>query len=91
MANAKKDDNGFPTMMGISCVDGITPVRITFNPSGGGMKVDSTTVISVVPSSVFQHMDDNDYPIRTGVSSVDGVTVLPWYVNPADGSVLIEP
>lgn len=90
MAVAKKDDNGFPTIIGISCVDGVTPVKVQFNPSNGGMKIDGITVISFVPSSIQANMhDDNDYPIAKGVSSSDRKTVFPWYVNPATGAVLV--
>ena len=88
--NSRKDDNGYPTMIGISCVDGITPIRIQFNPANGGMKTDTTTVISFVPSSVFPAKDDNDYPICKGVSSADKKTILPFYVNPLTGAVLTD-
>lgn len=89
MANAKKDDNGYPTMIGISCVDGVTPVRIKRNASNGGLLVDSTTVISVTPAYTTQ-VDDNDTPVSKAVSSTNSNAILPLYVNPATGAVLIE-
>lgn len=91
MAGAKKDDNYFPTMFGVSCVDGITPVRIQFDSATGGMLVDVNTIISFTPtaSQALLH-DENDYPCQKGVSSVDGTTVLPWYVNPSNGAVLAD-
>lgn len=86
---AQRDDNGSPTMLGISCVDGITPIRIQFSPLGGGMKIDGTTVISVVPSSVISK-DGNGANIMRGVSSSDSSVILPFYVNPSTGAVLID-
>lgn len=89
MANAQKDDNGYPTIIGISCVDGITPVQVVFNSTNNGMMRDTTTVISVVPQEIKQ-LDDNSVPIAKGVSSADLKTILPWYVNPATGAVLTD-
>lgn len=90
MATAQKDDNGYPCWTGISCVDGITPIRIKFDDVSGGMLIDTTTVISVVPSSTFPKTDANDQPILKGVSSSNGNTVLPVYVNPTTGAVLAD-
>lgn len=91
MTVTKKDDNGFPTMFGISCVDGVTPVRIKFNSSNGGMLLDTATVISFVPdpSQALIH-DDNDFPVMKGVSSTNHSVILPWYVNPTNGAVLAD-
>lgn len=86
--STKKDDNGYPVWFGISCVDGITPTAIKWNPSNGGMLIDTTTVISVVPSSTFKHKNENGYPPVMGVSSSDSSVVLPFYVVPTTGAVL---
>lgn len=88
MADITKDDNGYPTAFGLSSTDGVTPVRIKFNPSNGGMKVDTTTVISFTPA-MRTATDQNDQPVSKAVSDVDGV-VLPIYVEPATGAVLID-
>ncbi len=88
--NAKKDDNAYPTVFGLSCVDGTTPVRITFDSTTRGMNVDSTTVISFTPSTTFLHKDDNAMPIAKGVSSTDSTKILPWYVVPSTGAVLVD-
>lgn len=85
---SQKDDNGSNTVFGISCVDGVTPIKIQFTPPGF-MKTDTTTVISVVPKEITQ-LDGNSVPVAKGVSSVDKKTILPWYVNPATGAVLIS-
>lgn len=88
--NARKDDNDFPTIFGLSCVDGVTPVRVTFNASNGGMNYDTTTVISFTPSSTFPQVDDNSMPIAKGVSSTNPNVILPWYVVPSTGAVLVQ-
>lgn len=90
MSVSKKDDNGYAAWCGISCVDCVTPTRITIDPVTKGMMFDNMTVISCTPSSTFQHNDDNGYPVISGVSSTDSNTVLPLYVNPSDGSVLVD-
>lgn len=89
MSNAKKDDNGYPSIFGMSCVDGITPIRIALNASNGGVKIDTMTTTSFTPFSVSK-MDDNGYPMAKGVSSLNGSIILPWYVNPSTNALLIE-
>lgn len=89
MADARRDDNNVPTWLGISCVDGVTPVRIVINPSNSGVKVDTTTVISVTPAYVGSR-DSNQVPVKYGVSDADGSVMLPIYVEPTTGAVLID-
>lgn len=88
--NSRKDDNDYPTIFGVSCVDGLSPVRITLNSSAHGMLIDTATVISVVPSVNFPDVDDNSMNVAKGVSSTDSTKVLPWYVNPTNGAVLVD-
>lgn len=90
MSNAQLDDNSKTAIFGISCVDGVTPVRIAFNASNGGMKIDTITVISIVPTPVGG-IDENGRVVAKGVSSTDSSVILPWYVNPATNAVLVEP
>ena len=80
----QRDDNGYPSWAGLSCVDGVTIVPIQFT-AANEMKIDTVTVISVVPT---HHNSGGQTPIKTGVSSVDKKTVLPFYVNPSTGAVL---
>lgn len=88
MANAKKDDNGYAAWTGLSSTDGITPVRITINPSDGGMMIDTATVIGFTPRNCSVN-DANSVPTKTGISSTDATKIIPVYVNPATGAVLI--
>lgn len=86
----KKDENSITARFGISCVDGVTPVPILVTPAGL-VKVDNTTVISFVPSTVQATIRDaNQATPMCGVSSADGSTVLPVYVNPANGAILVD-
>lgn len=86
---AQKDDNGYPSWAGISCVDGVTVVPITFHSANNAMNIDTTTVISVVPRAIVNN-DGNDYPVCKGVSSTNSKIILPFYVNPATGAVLAD-
>lgn len=88
-ATTQKDDNGYPTIFGLSCIDGVTPIKIKFNPATGGMKTDATTVISVTPT-MKTAKDGNGFPVAKGVSSSDSNAVLPWYVVPSTGAVLVD-
>lgn len=86
---AQKDDNGYSSLAGISCVDGVTVVPITFNATNRGMTVDTTTVISVTPKAIT-NKDADDFPVAKGVSTTNSKVVLPWYVNPTTGGVLMD-
>ena len=87
MSNTQKDDNDYPAIFGISCIDGTTPTRIAFNAATGAMKVDQVTVTSFTPFSPPK-VDGNSQPVAKALST-DGVTVLPWYVNPSTNAVLV--
>lgn len=88
-ATALKDDNAYPAIYGLSCVDGVTPIRIKFNSTHGGMLVNNTIAISVTPT-MLTATDGNDQPVAKGISSSDSSVVLPWYVDPATGAVLVD-
>jgi len=38
--NAERDDNNVPTMLGISSVDGVTPVPIEVDPINWALRVE---------------------------------------------------
>ncbi len=89
MANAQLDDNSQACIYGLSCEDGVTPIRIAFSGTNGGMKVDFTTPVLVTPSMV-REMDQNSRPVARGTSISDDNAVLPWYVVPATGAVCVD-
>ncbi len=39
MGNAKRDQNNTPSILGVSSVDGVTPVVIQADPVTGAMKI----------------------------------------------------
>lgn len=80
----QRDDNGYPSWAGISCVDGTTIVPIKFN-AAHEMLIDTITVISFTPTPIE---NAGQTPFKQGVSSADKKTVLPFYVNPSTGAVL---
>ncbi len=89
MANARKDDNSYPAWIGLSYIDGITPIRIKVNPHNGAMIVDKTHTISFTPKPVAG-TDANHVHTIVGVSFDDQNMIVPLYVDPVTGGVLIE-
>lgn len=87
-----RDDNDCPIIWGVSHIDGVTPVQVTFNPSTRVMSVDSTTTILFNPATVPNTLvvPDN-IKLATATSSADNTTIRPWVVNAATGAVLIAP
>lgn len=84
----QKDDDYRGAIFGISCVDGVTPVKIMCD-SQGYIFLDTTTVISIVPKEITQ-IDGNSVPVAKGVSSGNSKIILPFYVNPNTGAILAE-
>ena len=88
MAQAPRDDNGVPAWLGLSSVDGVTPVPIQIDSVTGGMKIDTMSTISFSPIDVAGRDQNN---VETVLAQTEGdTTVLPIYVNPATGGVLID-
>lgn len=87
---AGKDDNGAPIIFGVSHVDGITPVKIEFDPMTREMLVDSTTTIQFNPSINVNQNPLNYFPFAKATSIADNKTVRPWVVNASTGAVLVE-
>ncbi len=85
-----KDDDGFPTIFGVSDLDGVTPIKIQFNPSTRAMLIDKTTSISFSPTLVTNQDVNKAYPFAKATSSADDITVLPWVVNHSTGGVLVD-
>lgn len=86
---AAVDDNGVPVIYGVSHLDGVTPVRIRFNPANQrAMKVDNTTSIAFDPL-INASRTNNDGPLAKATSSADDSTTRPWVVNATTGAVLI--
>jgi hypothetical protein len=86
--NAKRDQNGIPTLIAALNTDGTTIVNVRVNPTNHGLKVnDDTTGSDFGPVNALR--DENSVCIGMGVSSADLVTPVPIYATSA-GSLLIN-
>lgn len=89
MANAARDNNSEPTLLGTSSADGTTPIRVRVNPSTGAMQVNDAITGSNLSGNIAAR-DSNNIPVLMGVSSVDGVTPTPIYADATTGELLID-
>lgn len=90
MANeqAKKDENGVSTLLGVLNSDGSTTIRVKANSSNHALKVsDASTGSDNGPTNAKR--DDNNVPTLLAVSSVDGVTPVVVYAD-SNGNLLID-
>jgi len=88
MANAPRDNNYVPVLMGVLNTDGTTLVPIAVSSTSNGVKFDLSATISFTPSSIALR-DANNVTILMGVSSADGVTPLPVSVT-SSGAILVD-
>ena len=88
MADAKRDENFVPTMLGALNTNGITPTLIKVNASNHGIKIDDNTTGTDHGRNVAVR-DNNNVPVLIAVSSADGVTPVEVYAD-ADGNLLID-
>ena len=91
MSNAKHDENGIATKLGILNTDGITPINISVSSSTHRLKVGNGTsnVYSQSRSLGNAEHDENSTPTVMGVSSLDGKTVMSLLCD-ANGYLLIQ-
>lgn len=88
MANAKRDENNVPTILGTLNTDGISLVRIKINPANGAMKVDNDATGTYI-SRTNDLRDENEVPAMMGVSSSDNKTPTLVYAD-SSGNLLIN-
>lgn len=88
MANAARDNNNVPTLIGALSTDGITPTRVKVNATNHGLEIDDDTTGSDhgVAAAV---RDANNVPVLLAVSSADGITPVEVYVD-SDGNLLVD-
>ena len=88
MANAQRDENNVPTMLGVLNSDGVTVTPVQVNPANHALKVDdNTTGSDLGPSRALR--DENFVPTKIVVSSVDGITPVVLYAD-SNGKLLID-
>lgn len=88
MANASRDENGVPALLGALNTDGITTIRVGASASTHSLSVDDNTTGTDmgVPNAP---RDQNSVPVLMAVSSVDGVTPVVVYAT-SDGKLFID-
>lgn len=88
MANAKRDQNNVPTLLGVLDTNGTTLVRVKVNPTNHGLEIDDdTTGTDHGPTNAPR--DENFVTALIGVSSADGTTPVAVYAD-SDGNLLID-
>lgn len=86
---AQRDDNDMPILYGVSHLDGVTPVKIKFDPSTRAIMIDATTSIAFDPTIVRTVNQTTALPFAMATSSSDNTTIAPWVVNASTGAVLV--
>lgn len=88
MANASRDENSIPTLLGTLDSDGSTLVKVQVSPISHGLVVDdNTTGSDNGPTNAPR--DENSVPALMAVSSADGVTPVVVYAD-SSGALLID-
>ena len=89
MANAIKDDNKIPTMLGLDSTDGVTPAIIKVTPTDHAILISNGTTGSDLGSNPAKR-DNNGEPVLMAVSSADGTTPVALYVDTSNGALLTK-
>ncbi len=88
MANAYRDENSVPTLLGTLNTTGTSLVRVKANSVTHALKVsDGITGSNHGPTNALR--DENEVPGLLAVSSVDGVTPVSVYTD-SSGNLLIQ-
>lgn len=88
MAQAKRDQNRIPTLIGVSTVDGTTPLPVFANPTTHALT--ASLSVGIMPLEDKASIDENRVKSLLGVSSVDEITPIPIGVNSSDNGLLME-
>lgn len=84
MANAARDANSIPTLLGVSSSDGTTPIRVYVDPVthrllvdtggvGGGIAVETPTGTVNGANTVFTATNEPIFVVADGMTRFDGV------------------
>lgn len=88
MANASRDQNSVPTLLGALNTDGTTPIKVLANITFNTLKVSNGVGGSDFGRTVATR-DQNSVPVLMAVSSADGVTPVEVYAD-SSGNLLIQ-
>lgn len=88
MANAKRDENSVPTLIGVLNTNGTGIVLVKVDPTTHGLLIsDNTTGSDHGPVNAAR--DENSVPTLLAVSSADGTTPIPVYAD-SSGNLLVQ-
>lgn len=88
MAQAPRDQNRVPALLGTLNTDGVTPTVVLADPSNHAIKVnDDTTGSDMGGHNAVR--DQNRVPVLLAVSSADGRTIIPIYAN-SSGQLMVQ-
>jgi hypothetical protein len=88
MANASLDENGVPTALGVSNIDGKTTVALCADPVFHTLCVDNGSTGG--DTITVDIRDENRKVAFMAVSSVDGATPIPIYADAITNKLLIN-
>jgi len=89
MANASRDQNNKPGLIGVSSSNGATIIRVKADTGTNAiLGADGTTGTDF--GSNVASKDDNSVSTILAVSSVDGITPVEIYVDSSTGQLLIK-
>lgn len=79
MAQAKRDQNKVTTALGVSSVDGVTPVNIVVDSISNRvlLKQGASGTHGSVTNRNIAYRDQNKVPVLLGISSADGSLLMP--------------
>lgn len=88
MGKASRDDNGVPTLLGVSSSDGSTIIAVKVNSTTHELMADdASTGSDLGPTNAPR--DVNYVPALVALSSADGVTPVVVYAD-SSGQLLID-
>lgn len=91
MTVAKRDDNGSPTLIGVSSTDNTTPLRARADPVTGYILAEIKPIVDFATTSPKSKPDDNGTRVIEGVTNDSNQTVRPILSDPNNqGYVLAD-
>lgn len=89
MLNAKRDGNRITTLMGVSSVDGVTPLPIQVDEITGKLRAIAVGISSTLATDQPAKRDGNSVIGMLGVST-DGITPIPFSVDESNNGLRIQ-
>lgn len=86
MANAVRDNNGVPAIMGVLNTDGVTPTAAKASPTTHGLDVSDSSTGSDFGND-WADRDENS--VTTLVATDTDGNIIPLYVN-SSGALLVK-